>query len=656
MTIVTTQVYFYSCKASLHHNSFSPCIMSAPSSLGPNSLRQYYPSTVSNASSTASLLPPSQPEMPRGQFSNRQLSPNSSLQPSLARPHALRASPSSNSLGDAGRYGTAASAGTVTHSISDKYSLAPDPYVWGSNISPDQPEPDDDLHNPDPRRDRKNDAGGSVFTYRGLANVGCLTLLLLGLVTLFAGYPLISHFTSRTMSMNGGFNLGGINASGQIPEIPGNWGLIDLDTPKEVYTKPSYSDPKQEMQLVFSDEFNTDGRTFYPGDDPYWEAVDLHYWQTNNMEWYDPAAITTKNGSLEITLSRKQTHDLNFQGGMMTTWNKFCFTGGIFEASVQLPGTDNIVGLWPAIWAMGNLGRAGYGASLEGLWPYTYDACDVGTLPNQTLNGAPEAALTDGDPTENGVLSFLPGQRLSRCTCPGESHPGPIHSDQSFVGRAAPEIDVFEAQITGTPLTGQVSQSAQWAPFNAQYIWANTSANLIIPDPETTILNPYKGGVFQQATSGVTETNQGCYELKQGCYSVYGFEYKPGFDNSYISWIANDRVVWTLMGDGMGADDLVQISARPVPQEPMYLIANLGMSTNFGPVDVEHLKFPTTMRVDWVRVYQPVNQINIGCDPIDFPTQAYINQYIEAYTNPNLTTWVDDFKQPWPKNKYLGQC
>lgn len=74
------------------------------------------------------------------------------------------------------------------------------------------------------------------------------------------------------------------------------------------------------------------------------------------MEWYDPAAITTKNGSLEITLSRKQTHDLNFQGGMMTTWNKFCFTGGIFEASVQLPGTTNIVGLWPAIWAMGNLG------------------------------------------------------------------------------------------------------------------------------------------------------------------------------------------------------------------------------------------------------------------------------------------------------------
>jgi hypothetical protein len=39
-------------------------------------------------------------------------------------------------------------------------------------------------------------------------------------------------------------------------------------------------DPSKQMQLVFSDEFNTDGRSFYPGDDPYWEAVDLNYWVT----------------------------------------------------------------------------------------------------------------------------------------------------------------------------------------------------------------------------------------------------------------------------------------------------------------------------------------------------------------------------------------
>ena len=77
----------------------------------------------------------------------------------------------------------------------------------------------------------------------------------------------------------------------------------------------------------------------------------------------------------------------------MTTWNKFCFTGGyvgvslsvsisnelthlpsLYEASVTLPGANNILGLWPAVWAMGNLGRAAYGASLDGTWPYTYGA------------------------------------------------------------------------------------------------------------------------------------------------------------------------------------------------------------------------------------------------------------------------------------------
>jgi hypothetical protein len=53
--------------------------------------------------------------------------------------------------------------------------------------------------------------------------------------------------------------------------------MIDLDTPQDVYTKPSYRDGSP-MQLVFSDEFNIEGRTFYPGDDPYWEASDLYYW------------------------------------------------------------------------------------------------------------------------------------------------------------------------------------------------------------------------------------------------------------------------------------------------------------------------------------------------------------------------------------------
>ena len=50
------------------------------------------------------------------------------------------------------------------------------------------------------------------------------------------------------------------------------------------------------------------------------------------------------------------------------------------------------------------------------------------------------------------------------------------------------------------------------------------------------------------------------------------------------------------------------------------------MSPNFGFIDFEHILFPSKMRVDWIRVYQDPNMINIGCDPPDFPTKAYIDK------------------------------
>lgn len=46
------------------------------------------------------------------------------------------------------------------------------------------------------------------------------------------------------------------------------------------------------------------------------------YFQTNVTQWYDPAAVTTVGGALQLTLDRKDTHDLKYEGGMMTSWNK----------------------------------------------------------------------------------------------------------------------------------------------------------------------------------------------------------------------------------------------------------------------------------------------------------------------------------------------
>lgn len=125
--------------------------------------------------------------------------------------------------------------------------------------------------------------------------------------------------------------------------------------------------------------------------------------------------------------------------------------------------------------------------------------------------GEPAVAFTEGDPGYDNTLSYLPGQRLSRCTCDNDqNHPGPKNPDGSWVGRSAPEIDVFEAQVDSTTLIGHVSQSAQWAPFNPHYWFKNDSGEYTIYAEDTTILNPYQGGIYQQATSGLVTTNQNC--------------------------------------------------------------------------------------------------------------------------------------------------
>jgi beta-glucan synthesis-associated protein KRE6 len=102
----------------------------------------------------------------------------------------------------------------------------------------------------------------------------------------------------------------------------------------------------------------------------------------------------------------------------------------------------------PILLRIGNLGRAGFGASLDEMWPYSYDSCDRGTLPNQSHNGLPEATTTTCDKYNEDKLSSLVGPRLSACVCADETtHPGPNKSDGTWRDRSAPELDIVEAII-----------------------------------------------------------------------------------------------------------------------------------------------------------------------------------------------------------------
>ncbi|KAJ6557272.1 glycoside hydrolase family 16 protein [Mycena vulgaris] len=513
------------------------------------------------------------------------------------------------------------------------------PQLWDTD-----PDIDDALHDPN-----RSDRSWTPFSLRGWANATALIVIVGGLIVLFAGYPVIASFSLGSSTL-GAFNLGGINSTGQVPDLPGMPLLIDADTPTSAYSRTGITD-KKKYNLIFSDEFNTDGRSFYPGDDPYWEAVDLHYWPTGDLEWYDPGAITTKDGKLVITMTEQPSHDLNFQSGMLQSWNKFCFTTGYVEVAISLPGTPLTPGFWPGAWTMGNLGRAGYGATTEGMWPYTYDACDVGTLKNQTAkDGTPAAAATGG---KGKALSFLPGQRVSACTCPGEDHPGPDVS----VGRGVPEIDIIEAQVDVSLFEGQVSQSYQVAPFNLDWQFVNTTPATSFVDASKTSFNSYKGSNQQQAVSALTYIPATAYSGDG--YAVYGFEYwsdPNNRDDGYITWVSDGVQSWTMEAAAIGADSAVEISQRLIPEEPMYLILNLGMSPSFQAQDFMHMTFPNQMLVDYVRVYQREG-VSEGatCNPSKYPTADYIANHLEAYSNPNLTVWADA-NFTFPKNRLWDGC
>jgi len=210
---------------------------------------------------------------------------------------------------------------------------------------------------------------------------------------------------------------------------------------------------------------------------------------------------------------------------------------------------------------------------------YTYTSCDVGTLANQTWpNGtSPDAALNTG--ADGTGLSFLPGQRLSACTCPGEDHPGPDVS----VGRAAPEIDLIEAQILITEQHGEVSQSFQVAPFDDYYQSDNTTGKAQIYDEDLTHYNSYLGGLYQQAVSGLTLLPDRIYydqavggRSKE--FATFSFEYSAfpeEREKGYIHWVTDGKPAWTMYADAVGPNPRTEIGRRIVSEEPMYMVSHL---------------------------------------------------------------------------------
>ena len=228
-----------------------------------------------------------------------------------------------------------------TENVTRKFPLSP---TIDLIVSPAQLEKDDDIHDPIFQIDDGPIQNKVLKNKRGVVNVVGFVLVIVGMLMILIGFPAISRVQEADEIMT---------ACEQDPDciradLPllknVRQGPIDPDTPESVMTR---TDIHGNMQtLVFSDEFNTDGRTFYEGDDPYFSGVDIWYGVTADLEWYDPDALSTANGTLNIRFDAFPNHRLNFRSGMLQSWNKLCFKGGYVEANISLPGSGGTPGLW----------------------------------------------------------------------------------------------------------------------------------------------------------------------------------------------------------------------------------------------------------------------------------------------------------------------
>eukprot|EP00542_Grammatophora_oceanica_P020398 CAMPEP_0194039022 /NCGR_PEP_ID=MMETSP0009_2-20130614/11211_1 /TAXON_ID=210454 /ORGANISM="Grammatophora oceanica, Strain CCMP 410" /LENGTH=561 /DNA_ID=CAMNT_0038681721 /DNA_START=332 /DNA_END=2017 /DNA_ORIENTATION=+ len=426
----------------------------------------------------------------------------------------------------------------------------------------------------------------------------------------------------------------------------------------------------KDFKLVFSDEFNTPGRTFADGTDPRWTALDKNDYTNDALHYYTPDNVKTNdNGELVITsmvgdtdvigfddVKRKNTHVVkHFRSGMVQSWNKFCFTGGIIEARVTLPGKADTGGLWPAFWMLGNLARHTYVGSSQHIWPWSAPNCTLKAHWAQQINGCAR------------VLHY--GLERGR-------------------GRGAPEIDVFEVQpgnirhntgpfwqmSVGQPFMSASYQVAPgrlprpgdgWWPGPSQWYDGltgghNTSLNILFYGN----YNHFRGDTnakkdyWSDAISFNRQLDQSHFS-KPHTYRVEWEPARPGHAG-YIRWYLDNEIVLDI--DGGALDRAGQGSE--ISSEPMYILLNTAISKQWGfphqcPASCPCKKYncqspeweqtcgfsegfcdmlqdadgPPEYKIDWVRIYQdPDNEVHkVGCSTPERPTRRYIEAHEALY-------------------------
>lgn len=380
---------------------------------------------------------------------------------------------------------------------------------------------------------------------------------------------------------------------------------------------------------VMSDEFNVEGRTFADGDDRLWTALDKPDNDANaagggSLHFYNSSAVRTSNGMLEINTYKERTawnhYDkinkkwknvkTNFTSGMVQSWNKFCFTGGIVEVDIIFPGDPAIGGLWPAVWMLGNLGRATYEASTNNIWPWSYNVCDREKQDAQSISACNRIEHYGLHPfqgrgaTEIDLVEVMTG--TSNGPLPGTSPPVSLpYADMTL--QVAPGVPKNRPQSGSAPIRKTSYSKTGHTEFAAQTWYEGLEMH------GNTSINPFFYGTFL----GQTKPNEPVQRTEKQAFQAdaigaahqlteahfltshtFRIEWQPG-PGGRIDWYSRggtkvdvNGTEKTLMMDGNGTEwihaysikdeSLSELMGSQIPIEPTYLILNTAISSTWG--------------------------------------------------------------------------
>ncbi|KAJ8598816.1 hypothetical protein CTAYLR_008653 [Chrysophaeum taylorii] len=412
--------------------------------------------------------------------------------------------------------------------------------------------------------------------------------------------------------------------------------------------------------LVFSDEFEVEGRSFADGDDPRWTAVDKNDYTNMALHYYHADHVRTTNGVLNITTDyapttfesaedeegfvQFKTRRKPFSSGLVQGWNKFCFTGGIVEIVARLPGKATVGGLWPAMWLLGAMARATYVASTDWMWPWSYNTCDRERQYTQEINAC---------------------------------EPSPHYGLRPNTGRGAPEIDILEAmpgvgtlnyglekpywstsyqvapgKLHDRPVEGKRPNPGQWYEDGLRY-GGNTSINAFFYGEELKHFTKRETYVAD-ALSANTHIDDTHFTN----FHTYRLEWEVEPDREALRWYLDGDFIYEILPRSL------DFTGAKMPDEPMHILLNTAVSSTWGfplpweqPPGCDSSKkcydcgsqkcacqlpvgfcemLPAHYEIDSVRVYQRLDEKShkIGCSTDTHPTRRFIEGHVDRYFDP----------------------